>query len=145
LSADHPLRRALPLILFAGLCFASLDAAAKYLVLSHGLLLVVWARYAGQMVVSTPIAWSRGGHGFWRIRHLRIQLIRSLCLVTATICFFGGLRFLPLAEASAITFLAPMFPGDTPRSALITCLRRVNTYGGAARLTPTYRPNTIVQ
>jgi drug/metabolite transporter (DMT)-like permease len=61
------------------------------------------------MVVSTPIAWSRGGHGFWRTRHLRIQLIRSLCLVTATTCFFGGLRFLPLAEASAITFLAPMF------------------------------------
>jgi drug/metabolite transporter (DMT)-like permease len=61
------------------------------------------------MVVSTPIAWRRGGPGFWRTRHLRIQLVRSLCLVTATACFFGGLRFLPLAEASAITFLAPMF------------------------------------
>jgi drug/metabolite transporter (DMT)-like permease len=109
LSADHPLRRALPLILFAGLCFATLDATAKYLVLKHGLLLVVWARYAGQMVVSTPIAWKRGGPGFWRTRHLGVQLIRSLCLVTSTACFFGSLGFLPLAEASAITFLAPMF------------------------------------
>jgi drug/metabolite transporter (DMT)-like permease len=27
----------------------------------------------------------------------------------ATICFFGGLRYLPLAEASSITFLAPIF------------------------------------
>jgi drug/metabolite transporter (DMT)-like permease len=38
-----------------------------------------------------------------------MQLVRSLCLVVATACFFGGLRFLPLAEGSAISFLAPMF------------------------------------
>jgi drug/metabolite transporter (DMT)-like permease len=108
-DGDHPLRRALPLILFAGLCFATLDATAKYLVQDHAVFLVVWARYAGQMLIATPIAWQRGGHGFWRTRHLRIQLLRSLFLVIATASFFGGLRFLPLAEASAITFLAPMF------------------------------------
>jgi drug/metabolite transporter (DMT)-like permease len=61
------------------------------------------------MVVVTPIAWHRGGREFWRTRHARMQLARSLCLVVATLCFFGALRFLPLAEASAITFLAPMF------------------------------------
>jgi drug/metabolite transporter (DMT)-like permease len=38
-----------------------------------------------------------------------MQLVRSLCLVIATACFFGALRFLPLAEGSAISFLAPMF------------------------------------
>ena len=108
-DGDHPLRRALLLILLAGLFFASLDTTAKYLVQDHSLFLVVWARYAGQMLVVTPIAWQRGGHGFWRTKHLRVQLVRSLCLVVATACFFGGLRFLPLAEASAITFLAPMF------------------------------------
>jgi drug/metabolite transporter (DMT)-like permease len=70
---------------------------------------VVWARYLGQMIVVTPIAWHRGGNGFWRTRHLRMQLLRSSCLVLATLCFFGALRFVPLAEGSAITFLAPMF------------------------------------
>ena len=40
----HPLRRALPLFLLAGLCLSSLDATAKYLVRDHPLLLVVWAR-----------------------------------------------------------------------------------------------------
>jgi drug/metabolite transporter (DMT)-like permease len=75
----------------------------------HTLFLVVWARYVGQMLVTTPIAWHRIGPGFWRTHHLRIQLLRSLCLVVATMSFFSGLRFLPLAEASAITFLAPMF------------------------------------
>jgi drug/metabolite transporter (DMT)-like permease len=107
--AVHPLRRALPLFLLAGLCFSSLDATAKWLVRDHTLFMVVWARYLGQMVVVTPVAWHRGGGGFWRTRHLRMQLARSVCLVVATLCFFGALRFLPLAEASAITFLAPMF------------------------------------
>src|SRR2546423_6304440 len=109
MQSEHPLRRALPFFLLAGLFFSTLDATAKYLVRDHALFLVVWARYAGQMLVVTPIAWHRGGRGFWRTRHLAMQLVRSLCLVVATICFFGALRFLPLAEASAITFLAPMF------------------------------------
>ena len=109
MDGDHPLRRALPLFLLAGLFFSTLDATAKYLVRDHSLFLIVWARYAGQMLVVTPIAWHRGGTGFWRTRHLGVQLVRSLCLVVATACFFGALRFLPLAEGSAISFLAPMF------------------------------------
>ena len=107
-ESDPALRRALPFILFAGLCFSTLDATAKYLVQEHALFLVVWARYAGQMLVTTPIAWQRGGPGFWRTHHPKIQLVRSLCLVVATACFFGGLRFLPLAEGTAVSFLAPM-------------------------------------
>src|SRR6185436_2461843 len=98
MQGDHPLRRAVPLFLLAGVCFSTLDATAKYLVQEHTLFLVVWARYAGQMLVITPITWQRGGAGFWRTHHLRMQLARSLCLVTATACFFGSLRFLPLAE-----------------------------------------------
>jgi drug/metabolite transporter (DMT)-like permease len=107
--AAHPLRRALPLFLLAGLCLSSLDATGKYLVRDHSLLLVVWARYAGQMLVVTPFAWNRAGPGFWRTGKLTLQLVRSLMLVLATLGFFAGLRYLPLAEASAITFLAPIF------------------------------------
>jgi hypothetical protein len=78
---DHPLRRALPLFLLAGFCLSSLDATAKYLVRDHSLFLVVWARYAGQMLVVTPWAWHRAGAGFWRTRRLPMQLLRSACLV----------------------------------------------------------------
>ena len=61
------------------------------------------------MVVVTPFAWQQAGPGFWRTRRLRLQLLRSAMLLCATFCFFGGLRYLPLAEGSAITFLAPIF------------------------------------
>jgi drug/metabolite transporter (DMT)-like permease len=103
------LHRAILLFLLAGLCLSSLDATAKYLVRDHALFIVVWARYAGQMLVVTPFAWHRGGPGFWRTQRLGLQLLRSAFLLIATFCFFGGLRYLPLAEASAVTFLAPIF------------------------------------
>ena len=107
-DAAHALRHALAQFVFAGLCLSSLDAAAKYLVREHSLLLIVWARYAGQMLVVTPFAWHRAGGSFWRTAKLRLQLLRSLFLLLATLGFWGGLRYLPLAEASSITFLAPM-------------------------------------
>src|SRR5437867_12975989 len=105
----HPLRRALPLFLLAGLCLSSLDATAKYLVRDHALFLVVWARYAGQMLVVTPFVWQRAGPGFWRTRHPALQLLRSSFLLGAPSCFFGGLRYLTLSECSVLTFPAPIF------------------------------------
>jgi len=101
--------RALPVFLLAGFCLTSLDTTAKYLVQDHSLFLVVWARYVGQMLVVAPFAWHRAGNDFWRTRHMWLQLLRSAMLLGATACFFGGLRYLPLAEGSAILFLAPMF------------------------------------
>ena len=94
--------------MLAGLCLSSLDATAKYLVRDNSLFLVLWARYAGQMLIVTPFAWRGAGPGFWRTRRLGPQLLRSTFLLCATACFFGGLRYLPLAEGSAITFLAPI-------------------------------------
>lgn len=105
----HPLAVALPLFLLAGLFLTALDTTAKYLVRDHSLFLVVWARYAGQMLIVTPFVRHRAGPGFWRTKNLRLQLARSTCLVAATGCFFGALRFLPLAEGTAITLLAPIF------------------------------------
>ena len=108
-AGAQALRYALPLFVLAGFFLSSLDATAKYLVRDHSLLVVVWARYAGQMAVVTPFAWHRAGRGFWRTRRPRLQLLRSLFLLLATLGFWGGLRYLPLAEASSVTFLAPTF------------------------------------
>ncbi len=108
-AAGRAFRHALALFLLAGFCLSSLDATAKYLVADHALFLVVWARYAGQMLFVTPFAWRHAGPGFWRTRRLGLQLLRSTLLLCATACFFAALRYLPLAEGSAITFLAPIF------------------------------------
>jgi drug/metabolite transporter (DMT)-like permease len=147
MESPHALRRALPLVILAGVFFATLDATAKWLVQYHSLLFVVWARYAGQMVVATPIAWRRSGAGFWRTKHLAVQLVRSLCLVVATACFVGALRFLPLAEGTAIAFLAPMFAivlskpvlGERP-----TCARWIAASVGFLGILVLVRPGSAV-
>jgi drug/metabolite transporter (DMT)-like permease len=105
---DFEAWRALPVFLLAGLCLTALDTTAKYLVQDHALFLVVWARYAGQMLIVAPFARHRSGRGFWRTRRVALHLLRSTMLLGATACFFAGLRYLPLAEGSAILFLAPI-------------------------------------
>ena len=73
-----------------------------------GLWWVVWARYAGHVLVVLPLAWSKAGSGFWRTGQPLLQLGRSTLLLVATIAFFSGLRYLPLAEATAIMFATPL-------------------------------------
>jgi drug/metabolite transporter (DMT)-like permease len=146
-AAEHAFARALTMFLVAGFCLSSLDATAKYLVRDHSLFLVVWARYAGQMLVVTPFAWRHAGHGFWRTQRLGLQLLRSALLLGATACFFGALRYLPLAEGSAITFLAPIFVvvlsgpllGERPNLA-----RRIATATGFCGILILVRPGSAV-
>jgi drug/metabolite transporter (DMT)-like permease len=105
---DFEAWRALPVFLLAGFCLTSLDTTAKYLVRDHSLFLIVWARYACQMLVVVPLAWHQTGRNVWRTGRLGVQLLRSSMLLGATVCMYAGLRYLPLAEGSAILFLAPM-------------------------------------
>jgi len=104
----HPLALALPSLLVAGVLFTALDTAGKLLVQQHSLFVVVWARYVGQMLIVTAYVRHRTGPHFWHTRHPRTQLARSALLVVTTAAFYVGLRYLPLAEASAIMFATPL-------------------------------------
>ena len=108
MSDQSHLARAVPLYILAGFFLSSLDATAKTLVRDYPLWWLVWARYAGHVLVVVPLAWHKVGPHFWRTRQPLLQTGRSTLLLLATIGFFSALRFLPLAEASAISFLAPM-------------------------------------
>lgn len=107
-SPHHALARAVPLYILAGLFLSSLDATAKILVRDYPVWWVVWARYAGHTLIVIPLAWHKVGPGFWRTQHPVLQICRSSLLLFATAAFFGALVYLPLAEASAISFMAPM-------------------------------------
>ena len=98
----------MPLFLGAGFCLGAMDALAKLTIPLLGMFAVVWARYVSQAIVVAAWAWRRGGPGFWRTRHPALQLGRSTLLLTATGCFYAALRYLPLAEASAISFVSPV-------------------------------------
>ncbi len=100
-----------PIFLFilSGICFSTVDAIAKILVQDTNLIAVVWSRFFGQSLLAIPIAWYFLGKGFWRTQNIRLQLFRSCLLVATAALFFAGLYWLPLAEASSITFTAPIW------------------------------------
>lgn len=108
MSEPSRFARAIPLYMLAGLFLSSLDATAKILVQDYPVWWVVWARNTGHVLIVLPLAWTKVGRNFWRTRQPLLQLGRSTLLLLATISFFSALRYLPLAEASAISFLAPM-------------------------------------
>ena len=49
----------------------------------------------------------RFGLGIVRTTRPMPQIGRSLCLMASTLCFFHGVKYLPLAKAASISFMAP--------------------------------------
>ncbi|GAP35935.1 DMT family transporter [Piscinibacter sakaiensis] len=88
---------------------SALDATGKHLVLAGvPLLMLAWARYALHTALVAVVWWPRRGHALWATRSLPRQLQRGALMVLTTVSFFGVLRHLPLAEATALNFLAPV-------------------------------------
>lgn len=97
------------LILCAGLMLSTQDAFAKTLASVYPVLLVACLRYLAQSVLMLALfAPSLGVVGLVRTRRPLLQLARGLSLVAVTLLFYSGLRYIPLGEATAVIFLAPL-------------------------------------
>lgn len=96
------------LMCVASLFFAILDTGTKYLAGHYPLLQVVWVRYMAQTVAIVLIFMPRMGRQLFVAHRYPIQLFRGLCLCCGSVFVINGLARLPLAEATAIVFLAPV-------------------------------------
>lgn len=96
------------LMLLAVLCFAVLDSSAKYLSQHYPVAMVVWARYAVHTLLMLIAYAPARGRTLLHTRRPGRQLLRALLLLSVTVLFVSGLRFLPLAEATAIIYLTPL-------------------------------------
>lgn len=89
---------------------STLDATAKWLVLAGvPVLMVTLARYVMHVAVIMAVILPSRGWALFKTRSLSRQLIRGVLMVSSTVLFFSVLRLLPLAEATAINFMAPLF------------------------------------
>jgi drug/metabolite transporter (DMT)-like permease len=89
---------------------STLDASAKWLVLAGvPVLMVTWVRYLVHIAVMTAVVLPAQGSAIFRTRSLHRQLVRGLLMVLSTVLFFSVLRRLPLAEATSLNFMAPLF------------------------------------
>jgi len=89
--------------------FACVDAIAKLLTRDYPVTMIVWARYAFLVALLVVALGPRHGLGLVRSRRPWLQLLRGVVLVSSSLMFFTALAHMQLAEASAITFLAPVF------------------------------------
>ena len=85
------------------------DALIKWLSGDYPLHEIVLARASVAILLTVFFAHLEGGVGLLRTRRLHLHLIRGLLLVIANMCYFLALAAMPLAEAAAIFFVAPLF------------------------------------
>ena len=89
------------------LLFVSMDACAKYLTQSLHVLEVVWGRYFFHLLILMILLAPRL-RSLMTTSHIRLQLSRSLLLLMTTACFFTGLGYIPMADASSIMLTSPI-------------------------------------
>lgn len=106
-------RLAIGLVTLATLCFALLDACAKWLVQAgspHPLPVpeVVWLRFVIHVVLMGAMLAPQHGLALLRTRQPGLQWLRGLMLASMTALNFVALQHLQLAETGAIQFSVPL-------------------------------------
>jgi len=105
--ADHPLR-GIGLIVTSTVFLACSDALAKYLSLTLPAIEIAWFRFLVFFIILIPMMVTKSPNVF-RSTRPALQVWRGIALVSSSLFFISGLRFLPIAEASATSFIAPLF------------------------------------
>jgi drug/metabolite transporter (DMT)-like permease len=110
LHIDSPRNRriGIALVSLTTLLFATLDACAKWLVLSLPVLQVVWLRFLTHVIITSAVLAPTYGRELVRVRNWKLQGLRAAMLGTMTALNFGALQYLQLAETAAMQFSVPL-------------------------------------
>ena len=111
-------------MLSAVLCFTLLDALAKRMVGGASPLFIAWGRYAFSLVPLLLVVPMLYGWRRLATAQPRVQLARGITLIVATASMFAGLRLLPLADAYALSYSAPILVALLSRYAFAERLSR---------------------
>ena len=95
-------------MLFASLNFALLNTLVKYLSVSYSLSQIIFFRSFFAIIFILPWLLSSGLSSI-KTNSIRLQIIRSVIAVAAMYLWFYSISKIPLAEATAINFTAPIF------------------------------------
>jgi drug/metabolite transporter (DMT)-like permease len=106
--ADRPFR-GIALILASTLFLGCSDATAKYLSQTLPAIEITWIRFLVFALIMLPSMLP--GTPLYAMRADRpgLQVMRGMALLSSSLFFISGLGFLPIAEASATGFVAPLF------------------------------------
>ena len=103
-----PLLAGILFTLAAGCTFAVQDSIGKYLTSLVPLIQVLWGRYVFQTLIMGTVLSATRGTAFLKTTHPVLQILRGLCLLAATSLMYAALTHVPLADATAVIFFAPI-------------------------------------
>jgi drug/metabolite transporter (DMT)-like permease len=106
-SRQHRLR-GIALLVAAVSTFSVMDTTAKWLSQTYPVPAVVWSRYVAQVLVMLAVLGPRHRLALLATQRPRLQIVRGVVLVSSTMLFFTAISLMPIAEASAITFVSPL-------------------------------------
>ena len=84
------------------------DLMAKYLTRFYPIPLIVWARFACHLLLVVILLGPRYGSRLVKTARPLTQLLRGTLLLAGSVFFVSALKFMPLAEATAVAYLAPL-------------------------------------
>jgi drug/metabolite transporter (DMT)-like permease len=101
--------RGIALVLCSSVFMTSGDIASKYLAVSLPALQITWMRYAAFAVIMLTAVCFTGGLRRMRTRRPGLQVLRAVGVTLSSILFVSGLHDLPMADATATSFVSPLF------------------------------------
>lgn len=96
-------------MLLSAVFMCSGDIASKYLATSLPALQITWMRYGTFAAIMIATVAFTGGFHRLRTRRPGLQVLRALGVTVSSILFVAGLRDLPMADATATSFVSPLF------------------------------------
>ncbi|MDH3857522.1 MAG: DMT family transporter, partial [Gammaproteobacteria bacterium] len=97
---------AMAMMITAMLMLPGIDAIAKWLSGSVSSGQVTWSRFFFQIILMSPLLLRTRGP--WLTSALVLHAVRGSLIALATLFFFSGLAYLPLADAISIFFIEPL-------------------------------------
>ncbi len=107
-AAEDSPARGIVLMLAAMAVVPVMDGVAKHLSASFPVLQVVWARYFFHLLILLPVVLWRHGAGALLLRNPWLQVARGGFLLGSTGLFFAAIAVMPIADALALVFVAPL-------------------------------------
>jgi len=107
-NASRSRRSGIAIFVCALTAFASYDAFCKHMLQFYPAPFVNLMRYLSVIVVAFATLCRHGDLRLWRAPQKPLLLLRGAMLATVATCFMTALIWMPLAEATAIYFTAPL-------------------------------------
>ena len=134
-------------MLVACALFPIMNGLVKLLAARYDATQIVWFRIIVHLVLVTAVFTPRMGLDLFRTQRIGLQFLSSVMMLLSTLCFFSAVKYVGVAEAISVSFVAPLavvFLAWPLLGERITLLKVVAVVVGFAGVLVVIRPGSSV-